>query len=114
MTVKVTWRGKEVAEKVREAGLRGLDDAVEFLLEQSNRTIPLDEGTLMRSGVASVDEGSMTGAVSYSTKYAVRVHEDTRARHNKGRRAKWLERTYKEHRKDLIQRIRKQMKDALR
>jgi len=31
--------------------------------------------------------------VAYDTPYAVRQHEDTRLRHDAGRRAKWLERT---------------------
>ena len=36
------------------------------------------------------------GAVAYDTPYAVRQHEDTRLRHDPGRRAKWLERTAQE------------------
>ena len=75
---------------------RALTDAAEHLLEQANRTVPIEEGTLKRSGVVSVDRERLEAAVSYDTPYAVRQHEDTRLRHNDGRRAKWLERTFAE------------------
>lgn len=84
------------SEQVRKAAAVALGDAAEFLLEQANRTIPHEEGTLERSGVASVDEKALRAAVSYDTPYAVRQHEDTRLRHDEGRRAKWLEATFKE------------------
>lgn len=84
------------AAAVRKAAAEGLGDATEMLLEEANRTVPIEEATLMRSGVASVDDMKLRGAVSYDTPYAVRQHEDLRLRHDQGRRAKWLESTFKE------------------
>ena len=55
--------------ELHAAAVRGLVKATEHLLQVSNTLVPLEEGTLERSGVASVDEGSLRGAVSYDTPY---------------------------------------------
>lgn len=75
-----------------------VSDATEYLLEQANRTAPIEEGTLIGSGTAIVEVTGdrIRGVVAYDTPYAVRQHEDTRLRHDDGRRAKWLERTAQE------------------
>ncbi len=81
---------------IRRAAERAIADASEHLLEEANRTAPIEEGTLIRSGKTTVDKGRLAAAVSYDTPYAVRQHEDTRLRHDDGRRAKWLQRTLQE------------------
>ena len=75
-----------------------LVEASEFLLQEANETAPIEESTLIRSGTVSVDRKALRTAISYDTPYAVRQHEDTRLRHDPGRRAKWLERTINEQR----------------
>lgn len=60
-------------------------------MAESNKIIPLEEGTLMRSGQTSIDEANLTGTVSYGTPYAVRQHEEMTWRHAPGRQAKYLE-----------------------
>lgn len=64
---------------------------MEHVLAESNKIIPLDEDTLMRSGKATSDPGTLEGAVSYDTPYAVRQHEEMDWRHAPGRQAKYLE-----------------------
>ncbi|GHH67620.1 hypothetical protein GCM10017673_14920 [Streptosporangium violaceochromogenes] len=54
---------------MREAAARGLQKGMEHVLQASRELVPLEEGTLARSGVASVDEGGLRGAVSYDTPY---------------------------------------------
>lgn len=76
--------------------LGAVADAGEFLLEQANRTAPIEEGTLIGSGTVTLDRGRLRAVVAYDTPYAVRQHEDTRLRHTNGRRAKWLEHTARE------------------
>lgn len=78
--------------------LAAVDDATEHLLEQANRTIPIETATMERSGQATSEAqpGRVVGVVSYDTPYAARQHEDTRLRHDDGRRAKWLEATMAE------------------
>ena len=97
---------------VRAAAEQGLQDATEALLEQSNRSVPIEEATLARSGTASRD--GLHGVVSYDTPYAARQHEDTRLRHDPGRRAKWLELTLHEERSRLLEHIAEQVRQALR
>lgn len=87
----VEWHGEEVERILEDAAVTGLELATEYLLEISRVVVPLEEGTLERSGVASVDAGSLTGAVSYDTVYAVRQHEELTWRHAPGRQAKYLE-----------------------
>jgi len=92
------WNGDAVAAKIRKATVRGLGLWAEHVLGVSNDRVPLDEATLQRSGVASVDEPTLTAAVSYDTPYAVRQHEDMTLRHPNGRQAKYLESAFIESR----------------
>jgi hypothetical protein len=82
MTMTVRWHGAAVSEAVKKGAARGLMLAAEHVLE---------EATLLRSGVASVDESALRAAVSYDTPYAVRQHEELTYRHDAGRQAKYLE-----------------------
>ncbi len=95
---RVAWSGNLAAAKIRDAAMDALVDASEFLLQEANETAPIEESTLIRSGTVTVDRKGLRTAISYDTPYAVRQHEDTRLRHDPGRRAKWLERTLNEQR----------------
>ena len=77
--------------ELHAAGVSGLTKAAEHLLQVSNTLVPIEEGTLERSGVASVDEDSLKAAVSYDTVYAVNQHESMDFGHDNGRCAKYLE-----------------------
>lgn len=84
-------RGAEalILAAARSAGA----DATEFLLEEANRTVPIEEATLEGSGTADFDDATLQGTITYDTPYAARQHEETTWRHDPGRRAKWLELT---------------------
>ncbi len=90
-SVRLQWNGAAATEIMRRAAARGLLLGAEHVLTESRKRVPIAEGTLERSGAASVDEQSLTSAVSYDTPYATRVHEDMNARHAPGRSAKYLE-----------------------
>lgn len=77
-----TTRGRRLASD-------GLRQALEHILTESRRIVPLEEGTLERSGRVSVD--GMEGAITYDTVYAVPQHENLDYRHAPGRTAKYLE-----------------------
>jgi len=90
--VHVDWFGDEVEAITTTAGRRGLKLAMEHLLGVSTERVPIEEGTLMRSGKAGVDEAELIGMVTYSARndrdnydYAVRQHEDLTLRHADGR-----------------------------
>jgi hypothetical protein len=88
----ITWTGDRAIAEIERAAARGLALWTEAVLTESNAHVPIDEGTLERSGVAQVDGGALEGAVDYDMPYAVRQHEDLEARHAPGRTAKYLER----------------------
>lgn len=92
--VKFTWHGDEVKKRERDGRNKGLRAAAEHLLAESQQLVPIEEATLERSGVASVDEAKGVAAVSYDTVYAVRQHEELTWRHDPGRQAKYLEQPY--------------------
>ncbi|MCO7196897.1 minor capsid protein [Pseudonocardia sp. McavD-2-B] len=89
--LRMTWNGGQVKDATGDAVLRGLATAGEHLLSVSRMEVPIEEGTLERSGRATVDQASYTAAVSYDTPYAVRQHEELGYRHDSGRKAKYLE-----------------------
>lgn len=77
-----TTRGRRVAEE-------GLQKALEHLLAESRKLVPLREGTLERSG--RVVRTGLNGMVTYDTVYARRQHEELTWKHLPGRSAKYLE-----------------------
>lgn len=79
--------------RINRGAARGVQMAAEHVLGEANQRAPIEEGTLIRSGVASSDPQTLRGAVSYDTPYAVRQHEDLSLQHDAGREAKWLENT---------------------
>ncbi|MFD9146206.1 minor capsid protein [Streptomyces diastaticus] len=113
MNVRVTWNGPQAQARTRAAALLGLRVGAEHLLTESRRVVPIEEGTLERSGAASVDEARMTAAVSYDTPYAVRQHENLTYRHDQGRTAKYLERPATEQRAQIAALLAAQIRRAL-
>ena len=87
--------------RVRAACASALSDAAEHILEEANRTVPIEEGVLTGSGNTDVDEGVGVASIYYDTPYAARQHEDTSLNHDPGRRAKWLELTLQERTADV-------------
>lgn len=88
------------AMKALAAGtLDGLKLAGEHILQLSRQRVPLEEGTLERSGVVT-DDGDAAVAISYDTPYAVPQHERMDYRHAAGRSAKYLELAFAEGKAD--------------
>ncbi|MGW5673938.1 hypothetical protein ACWEV4_02400 [Streptomyces sp. NPDC003860] len=111
---RLNWDGAAVQAAQRAGAVRGLRLAAEHVLERSRARAPIEEGTLERSGTATVDEASLTAGVSYDTPYAVRQHEDMGLRHDAGRSAKFLERPLTEEASTVEAIIATQVRRALR
>ncbi|MFD9859756.1 MULTISPECIES: hypothetical protein [Streptomyces] len=111
---RLRWNGDAATGAIREAAARGLLLGAEHVLAASRQRVPINEGTLERSGATSVDESTMTAAVSYDTPYARRVHEDLNARHAPGRTAKYLESVLPETSAEVQALIAAQIRRALR
>lgn len=109
--VHVDWFGDKVEDISTEAARHGIALAMEHVLTVSTERVPIEEGTLMRSGRADVDDHDLIGMVGYSARndkddydYAVRQHEDLTLRHAAGRTAKFLEGPFLEE-QDTMARI---------
>ena len=92
MTLVVHWHGTKAKAAARKGAARGLMRSAEHVLQQANLIVPIEESTLLKSGVAHApDRAMLRAAVSYDTPYAVRQHEELTYRHDPGRQAKYLE-----------------------
>lgn len=111
---RFAWHGKEVMQRLRAAAADGLFDGAEHILEEANRTVPLDEGPLMQSGQTDVDRERLEATVSYDTPYARRQHEELSYRHAPGRRAKWLELTVQERERAVQEYVAGKIRQALK
>ncbi|MFF9284867.1 hypothetical protein [Streptomyces griseosporeus] len=111
---QIRWDGDVALAAMRQGAIRGVRLGAEHLLQVSRTRVPIEEGTLERSGVVSVDESSVTSAVSYDTLYAVRQHEDLTLRHDSGRTAKYLEGPLHEENGVITEIIAAQVRRALR
>lgn len=82
-----------VHAQIAAAAQRAVLLAGEHVLGESSKVVPIEEGTLSRSGKATAEtQGDVAvAAVSYDTPYAARQHEELDYRHDEGRTAKYLE-----------------------
>lgn len=111
---RVRWNAQPANRAARAGALRGLRLGGEHLLEASNQRVPIEEGTLERSGTVTVDEANLDTIVSYDTPYAVRQHEELEYRHDEGREAKFLEKALDEEGAVILDLIAAQVRRSLR
>lgn len=111
---RLRWNGDAALRGTRQGAARGLRLAAEHVLAESRRRVPIEEGTLERSGTATVDESALTAAVAYDTPYAIRQHEEMTYRHDAGRSAKYLETPLTEESATVAAIIAAQLRRSLR
>lgn len=113
MSVRMEWHGGRVNAQAHAGAERGVRLAAEHLLAASRLQVPLDEGTLERSGRADAD--GLEAAVSYDTVYAARQHEELTWHHPMpGRKAKYLEDPLNEQAAAMNEIIAAEVRRALR
>lgn len=103
----------KVTEETAGGAAKGLFYGAEHLLQVSNKSVPIEEGTLERSGHTSVDPGALEAAVSYDTPYAPKQHEDLDYVHDEGRTAKFLENAMNSEKATIRAIIAREIKTAL-
>lgn len=94
-SIDISWVDSGLVENdLRKAALKGLGKLGHVILGEANKVVPVDTGTLMRSGAVnqSLKEGTVT--ISYNTPYALKQHEEHKAK------AKFLERPFNEKSKE--------------
>lgn len=107
---------------LQAGAVKGLNVALEHLIQVSREQVPHEEGTLERSstpdgdgnGGIAIDEAELRGAVSYDTPYAVIQHEDLTFRHDEGRKAKYLEDPFDAEQQTMQELIAAQIRRSLR
>lgn len=93
--LKEVYKNLELAEEeIIAAALKGQKVLAQNILGESQKLVPVDTGTLKRSGNIKT-EGNIT-TISYNTPYALKQHEDASLNHPKGGEAKYLERPFNE------------------
>lgn len=94
MAKNVQWKpGKDPMPIINNALQRGTGKAAEHVLAEARKEVPHEEGILEKSGSAD-NERTRTGArasIFFDQPYAVDQHESMQYRHDKGRKAKYLE-----------------------
>ena len=96
--LKVTFnKNDKITGIVRQAGLQALHETNKMLLDEANKTVPLDTGLLKDTGDVSSSYQQLKSVISYDTPYAVKVHEDPTLNFKGQGRHKWLEKTLLEN-----------------
>jgi hypothetical protein len=94
-----SWRGKEIMKLINNGSRNAVEETCEIVLEAGKQEVPLDEGTLMRSGIVKMAPGNKPeGVISFGggpgtghpvVPYAVRHHE-VEANFQHGRKKRYL------------------------
>lgn len=109
--VEIDWDGRSASIAVDKGAEAGLQLATEYLLAESRKIVPHEEGILEGSGFADVD--GLEGSVSYDTPYAVRQHEELTWSHKSGRSAKYLEKPARANQRQIADLIARGMRGSL-
>lgn len=87
------------AQEIIDAARRGLEEAAEFVLDESKKQVPTEDGRHDIGGLNLKETGKVTmqadrdrAAISYDGPYAVYQHELLGLKHPRGGNAKFLER----------------------
>lgn len=112
--VTLKLHGARIRAAAKHGRARGTEVAGEHLLQVSRTLVPLEEGTLERSGTVTPDRSDESATVSYDTPYAVVQHEDLTLRHDPGRTAKYLEGPLAEEHETLVALVGAEIRTELR
>ena len=96
MKITSKWYGPKVKKEFEKTASEGLSDGMEFLLDEMNKIVPHDEGTLEKSGTIKIK--GLAGAIGYNTPYAIKMHEHPEYNFREGREGKWVEKVIKDER----------------
>jgi hypothetical protein len=100
--VTVKWNDTKAIKLMENALTSGIKDACEYILQETNKIAPINEGTLIRSGNIDVESTPKPkGCIYYDTPYAVRLHENPEYSFQNNRKGKYLENTIKDERKTV-------------
>ena len=90
-TLEVRLDKAKIKNITQQCTKKGTHSALDHLAAVSKEQVPLDQGPLKNSCYVDVANNGSSGTVSYDTPYAIRQHEELSYRHQRGRKAKYLE-----------------------
>lgn len=102
-----------VPRAMHDAAADALADVVEDDLRESREVVPIEEGTLSRSGFTEVDRSALTAQVAFDTPYAVAQEMDVTLRHDAGRKAHYLGDTVEGNRRRHTEYIQDKVRGAV-
>lgn len=111
MSVSMEWNGDKMLAGYRAGKQKGLRDAAEAILHESNNRVPVRDGALRASGSTAVSGDE--AAVGYSIIYAARQHEEIGWNHPNGGQAKYLETAFNAKSVEAQQIIAQAIKNAM-
>ncbi len=92
---ELKWNGPAVKKAAHKAGMKALYKGAEAILSEAIDEVPLESGTLERSGAITEVPSECAVYISFNTPYARKQHEDLTLHHVEGRKAKYLEDPFK-------------------
>lgn len=101
-------------EEILKGAVKGLKITAQNILGESQKLVPVDAGTLQKSGAIKVDSQNLIAQISYNTPYALKQHEDATLNHPKGGEAKYLERPFNEKSGELEVNVGNEIQKILR
>lgn len=112
---RMRWEGRRLwTQSGKRRAARGLELALEHVLAESNKIVPLEESILQKSGRVALDEATLEGVITYDTPYAVRQHEELSWKHAPGRQAKYLETAINNNREASLRIMRDELRSWMR
>ena len=100
-----------IGRVVHDAAARGIHQAAEAVMAESDSHVPIESGRLDKSSKVSQDE--LEAVVSYDEPYAVIQHENMREHHDPGRHAKFLEQAGNTKRREIAATVAAEIRRAL-
>ncbi|WP_050796128.1 hypothetical protein [Parafrankia sp. EUN1f] len=88
MRVRSEWTGNRIISRVPMVRRQAVKRAAYSWFARTQAVVPLDEGTLQRSGKVELDGGS--ASIVYGTPYGMVQHERLDFHHAPGRTAKYI------------------------
>lgn len=108
---ELKWNGSAAKKAAHQAGMKALYKCAEAILAEAIDEVPLESGTLERSG--AITESGNSAYISFNTPYARKQHEDLTLRHVEGRKAKYLEDPFNRKKEKVRKYILRKVKEAL-
>ena len=110
--MEINWEDAEVMAEYLDRARVGLRSVGEFIMEEANKTVPLEEGDLSASSATKVTGrhlGELKVRMGYTSPYALIQHEDTEMKHDGIGRAKWFQLTLQEQFGELLFKLGRKM-----